>query len=45
METTTLNIETNYEARKNIARYLAGINKELDQSEDLGNNPVPLKAD
>jgi len=45
METITLNTEIDYEAKKDIARYLAGINKELDQSEDLGKNPVGLRAD
>lgn len=46
METITLNTEYDYESKKNIAKYLAGINKELDQLEDLsikttfGNSPV-----
>jgi len=43
METITLNIETDYESKKNIAKYLAGINKELDQSKELKNKPVPIK--
>jgi aromatic ring hydroxylase len=43
METITLNLETDYEAKKNIAKYLAGINKELDQSKDLRAKPVPVE--
>jgi hypothetical protein len=39
------NFHTDYQAKKNIGRYLAGINRELDQCEGLGKNPVPLKAD
>jgi len=35
METIALNQEYDYESKKNIAKYLAGINKELDQSKDL----------
>ena len=40
METITLNAEYDYESKKNIARYLGGINKELDQSKDLGVKPT-----
>ena len=40
METITLNLETDYEAKKNIAKYLAGINKELNQSKELNRKPV-----
>jgi aromatic ring hydroxylase len=40
METITLNIEYDYESKKDIAKYLAGINKELDQSKDLGIKPT-----
>jgi len=40
METITLNIEYNYESKKNIAKYLAGINKALDQSKDLEVKPT-----
>ena len=40
METITLNAEYDYELRKNIAKYLAGINKELDQSKELGTKPT-----
>ena len=40
METITLNIEYDYESKKNIAKYLAGINKDLDQSKDLGAKPT-----
>jgi aromatic ring hydroxylase len=43
METIALNIETDYESKKNIAKYLAGINEELDQFKDLEAEPVPLK--
>lgn len=42
METIALNIETDYEAKKNIAKYLAGINKELDQSKELKEKPCPM---
>ncbi len=42
METIALNIETDYEAKKDIARYLAGINAELDQSKELATNPNAL---
>jgi len=35
METIALNQDYDYESKKNIAKYLAGINKELDQSKDL----------
>jgi len=40
METITLNAEYDFESKKNIARYLAGINKELDQSKDLEIKPT-----
>lgn len=40
METIALNQEYDYEARKNIAKYLAGISKELDQSKELGMKPA-----
>lgn len=40
METITLNIEYNYESKKNIAKYLAGIDKALDQSKDLEVKPT-----
>jgi len=43
METITLNINTDYEAKKDIARYLAGINKELDQSKELKTKPFPVE--
>lgn len=39
METITLNAEYDYEAKKNIARYLAGINQDLDQSKELNRKP------
>jgi aromatic ring hydroxylase len=42
METITLNAQIDYEAKKNIAKYLAGINSELDQSKELKNRPVPF---
>ena len=45
METIALNLETDYESKKNIAKYLAGINKELDQSKDLKAKPAPLKPE
>ena len=39
METIALNQSYDYEARKDIARYLAGINKEIDQSKQLKMEP------
>jgi aromatic ring hydroxylase len=39
METVTLNAEYDYEAKKNIARYLAGIKEDLDQSKELNRKP------
>jgi len=39
METITLNAEYDYEAKKNIAKYLAGISPELDQSGELNRHP------
>lgn len=40
METITLNLEYDYESKKNIAKYLAGINEELDQSKYLRQEPT-----
>jgi len=40
METIALNAEYDYESKRNIAKYLAGINKELDQSKDLKIKPT-----
>jgi len=40
METIALNQEYDYESKKNIAKYLAGIDKELDQSKDLKTKPT-----
>jgi len=40
METIALNQEYDYESKKNIAKYLAGIDKELDQSKDLNTKPT-----
>ncbi|MCD6230818.1 MAG: aromatic ring hydroxylase [Dehalococcoidia bacterium] len=39
METITLNAEYDYEAKKNIARYLGGLVTKLDQSRDLRLEP------
>jgi aromatic ring hydroxylase len=39
METITLNAEYDFESKKNIAKYLAGISNELDQSKELGRSP------
>lgn len=36
METITLNAEYDIEAKKDLAKYLAGINDEIDQDEDFG---------
>jgi aromatic ring hydroxylase len=44
METITLNAEYDYESKKNIAKYLAGINRELDQSRDLTIKPALIEA-
>jgi aromatic ring hydroxylase len=41
METIALNAQYDYESKKNIAKYLAGIDEELDQSRDLEREPVP----
>ncbi len=40
METITLNAEYDYESRKDLAKYLAGIGKELDQSKELDMKPA-----
>ena len=40
METIALNIDYDYEFRKNVAKYLAGINKELDQTKILKEKPT-----
>ena len=45
METITLNAEIDYEAKKNIAKYLAGMIKGLDQSNELRRIPEPFKAE
>jgi aromatic ring hydroxylase len=42
METIALNQGYDYESKKNIAKYLAGINKELDQSKVLRQKPAEL---
>jgi aromatic ring hydroxylase len=44
METIALNQEYDYESKKNIAKYLAGINKKLDQSKDLKQKPSDLSS-
>lgn len=43
METIALNQEYDYESKKNIAKYLAGINKELDQIKELKTEPHEIK--
>ena len=40
METITLNAEYDYESKKNLAKYLAGINPELDQSKEINQQPA-----
>ena len=40
METIALNIDFDYEARRKVARYLAGIDKELDQESSLAAQPT-----
>jgi len=42
METIALNAEYDYESRKKLARYLAGIDKELDQSKLLTQEPAEI---
>jgi hypothetical protein len=42
METIALNQGYDYESKKNIAKYLAGINNELDQSKDVKQEPSRL---
>ena len=42
METISLNSEYDYDSRKKLARYLAGIDKELDQSKLLNQKPIDL---
>ncbi|MFC1958572.1 4-hydroxyphenylacetate 3-hydroxylase family protein [Chloroflexota bacterium] len=44
METISLNTEYDFESKKNIAKYLAGINEGLDQSKELDTNPTPELA-
>lgn len=44
METIALNLSYDYASKKNIAEYLAGIRKELDQSKELKKEPHELKA-
>lgn len=39
METIALNQDYGYESKNNIAKYLAGISEELDQSKDLKTEP------
>jgi aromatic ring hydroxylase len=40
METIALNLDYNYESKKNLARYLAGIDAEFDDSADLAVEPT-----
>jgi len=42
METITLLAEYDIESKKNIAKYLAGINKELNQSKELKEKPFNI---
>jgi aromatic ring hydroxylase len=42
METITLNAEYDYESKKDIAKYLAGVTKDLDQSKLLKEKPSTL---
>ncbi len=42
METITLNAEYDYESKKDIAKYLAGITRDLDQSKLLKEKPNTL---
>ena len=45
METITLNAKIDYEAKKDVAKYLSGINETLDQSKGLQMKPTPLDPD
>jgi len=45
METITLNLEYDYESKKNIAKYLAGIDKELDQSKELRKRAIGVTSE
>ena len=40
METIALGIEYDYETRKRLARYLAGIDKEFNDAKDLDREPT-----
>jgi len=40
METIALGIEYDYDSRKRLARYLAGIAPEFDDSRDIGREPT-----
>lgn len=40
METIALNLDYNYETKKRLARYLAGIDPSFDDSEDLASGPT-----
>jgi 4-hydroxyphenylacetate 3-monooxygenase/4-hydroxybutyryl-CoA dehydratase/vinylacetyl-CoA-Delta-isomerase len=40
METIALNLDYNYERKKKLARYLAGIDPEFDDSADLALEPT-----
>jgi hypothetical protein len=40
METIALNLDYNYEQKKKLARYLAGIDPEFDDSADLALEPT-----
>lgn len=43
METITLSIEYDFETRKDLARYLAGIKKDFDDSNELTKEPNDIK--
>ncbi len=43
METIALSIEYDFETRKNLARYLAGINKDFSDDADLNKEPNDIK--
>ncbi|MGE4546689.1 MAG: 4-hydroxyphenylacetate 3-hydroxylase C-terminal domain-containing protein, partial [Desulfurella sp.] len=43
METIALSIEFDFETRKSLARYLAGIDEDYDESKELNLEPNDIK--
>jgi len=44
METIALSIEYDFETRKNLAKYLAGINEDFDDDKELKMEPNEIKV-